>query len=395
MRFSRCSTKGRLVQAANDLGTIVREQGERFVRTHRTTAVQRRALVAIAACRTPALGGHLEQCDHCGHERRRWHSCRNRSCPKCGGAARAAWLEDREKELLPVPYFHVVFTVPEQLNILALSTPRVFYALLFRAAGTTLLEIARSKLHVLAGLLAILHTWSQTMMLHPHIHCVVPGGGFSERHGRWVSVKKPKFFLPVKVLSLRFRTNFCTMLDEAFAEGRLRIDESQFRCILALVRTRDWVVYCKAPFAGPRCVLRYLANYTHRIAISDYRIVHYGEGKVTFRYRDAHDGDKQKPMTLEVDEFLRRFLLHVPPPRFVRIRYFGFLANRLRAGKLEKARIDLAQHPGPVDLAAGPVPVSTLPSLSLALCPNCQSGRMIVIELLSPRSTAPSYQDSS
>lgn len=381
--------------AGSDLGTIVREQQDSFVRTHRTTAVQRKALSAIGACRRSAMGGHLEQCDHCGHKRLRWHSCRNRSCPKCGGAARAVWLQEREKELLPVPYFHVVFTVPDSLNILALSTPRVFYALLFRAVGTTLVEIARTKLHVLAGLLAILHTWSQTMMLHPHIHCVVPGGGFSDRHGRWVSVRKPKFFLPVKVLSLRFRTNLCALLEEAFDAGKLRIDGPEFRRILVLARTRTWVVYCKPPFAGPRAVLRYLANYTHRIAISDHRIIHYGDGRVTFRYRDAHDADKRKLMILEVGEFLRRFLLHVLPPRFVRIRYFGFLANRNRAGCIERARTDLARHPCPVDFAAAAVPPPTFPSLALTLCPNCQSGRMIVIELLSPGSTAPSYEDSS
>jgi len=376
------------VPAGSDLGTIVRDRVQSYLRTHRTTAAQRKALTAIGACRTSAMGGHMEQCDHCGHKILRWHSCRNRGCPKCGGAARAAWLEQRRTELLPVPYFHVVFTVPEQFNQLALACPRVFYDLLFRAVGATLLDLGHSRLHVLLGALCVLHTWSQTLILHPHIHCVVPGGGFSDLHGRWVSVRNPKFFLPVKVLSRRFRTNLCVLLEQAFARGALRIDAQPFRLLIAEVRVREWVVYCKPPFAGPDRVLSYLANYTHRIAISDRRIVRYDGARVSFLYRDSRGGNATKTMSLDADEFLRRFLLHVIPRRFVRIRYYGFLANRIRGANVVRARAFLGDHPCTVVTLS---PAQQSPSL----CPVCQIGVLIIIELFSPESGSPPFEDSS
>lgn len=372
----------------SDLGTIVRDQGPSFVHSHRTSAVQRKALRAIAACRTPAMGGHRERCDHCGHERIRWHSCRNRACPKCGGSARIAWLEQRQAEILPVPYFHVVFTIPEQLNGLAIANHRVFYDLLFRAVGTTLEEVGHSRLHVQLGLLSVLHTWSQTLVLHPHIHCVVPGGGFSHRNGRWVSVRSARFFLPVKVLSRRFRTNLCSLLEQRFTAGKLRVEASAFSSLLAQARTREWVVYCKPPFAGPDRVLRYLANYTHRIAISDHRLVRFDGTSVSFRYRDSASGDTQKVMTLDAQEFLRRFLLHVLPTRFVRIRYYGCLANRVRTRSIARARASLARVP----CRALPVPTQRPPA---SACPICETGLMIQFAPIPPQSAIPSFEDSS
>jgi Putative transposase/Transposase zinc-binding domain len=321
------------------------------------------------------------------------HSCRNRACPRCGAGARAEWLEARAAELLPVPYFHVVFTVPEELNVLALYAPRVFYDLLFRAAAQTLTDIARSRLHLQTGLLSVLHTWSQTLMLHPHIHCVVPGGGFSEDRARWIGVRKPAFFLPVKVLSRRFRTLLCSGLREAWSAGRLTIparviaDAVALDLLLARASRQDWVVYSKAPFGGPAQVLRYLGNYTHRIAISNSRILAFERERVTFRYRDSRTGQTDKTMTLEAAEFLRRFLLHVLPVRLVRIRYYGFMANRLRAGSIARARTLIGQR----DLSL-PSP-STQPDPNR--CPHCHEGTMRVIGPVEPHLLPPWYEDSS
>ncbi|MGH9463033.1 MAG: IS91 family transposase [Vicinamibacteria bacterium] len=336
--------------AESDLGAIVRTCGESYCRTHRTTAVQRKALRAIGACRTPALGGQRQQCDHCGYEHIQWHSCRNRACPRCQSSARREWLDARSAELLPVPYFHVVFTVPEELNVLALHAPRIFYDLLFRAVGATLTDVARSKLKLHAGALCVLHTWGQTLVLHPHIHCVVPGGGFSADRARWIGVRKPTFFLPVKVLSRRFRTHLCLSLRQAWDRGVLVVPErvlansAALDLLLTRLAAKEWVVYAKAPFGGPPQVLAYLANYTHRIAISNSRILGFDGERVSFRYRHYADDSVFKTMTLEAGEFLRRFLMHVVPSRFVRIRYYGFMANRLRANSIERARLLLHAH---------------------------------------------------
>lgn len=379
--------------AGSDLGTIVRERGTWFVAEHATTFQQRKALRAIAACRTPALGGTRHQCDHCGHEHIVWHSCRHRGCPQCGAAARAAWLAAREAELLAVPYFHVVFTVPDELNVFALHAPAVFYDLLFRAAGATLTEIGASRLDARLGALAVLHTWTQTLLLHPHVHCVVPGGGFSLDGSRWKGVRKPTFFLPFKVLSRRFRTNLTASLVEAWGSGKLNLpehllDQAAFHALIQHVRAIEWVVYAKPPFAGPACVLRYLANYTHRIAISNSRIVSFDGHSVTFNYRDSVHHNATRSMTLAVDEFLRRFLLHVLPPRLVRIRYYGFLANRLRSPSLARARALIGSR-----CAASP---TTRPSTSehlLERCPRCGAGHMHPVGPVDPMPVA--LNDSS
>jgi len=379
------------VIAEPDLGAIVRARSETFLRNRPSTVAQRKALRAIGACRTPALGGQRQHCDHCGHEHIQWHSCRNRSCPRCGAAARARWLDARRTELLPVPYFHVVFTVPEVLNLIALHAPRVFYGLLFRAAGHALVDVANSRLQIQPGCLSVLHTWGQTLTLHPHIHCVVPGGGFS-RHGRqWRSTAKSTFFLPVKVLSRRFRSLLIRFLREAWRGGTLQLpervlaDSVALDLLLARAAATDWIVYCKPPFGGPQQVLAYLANYTHRIAISNSRIVSFDGERVDFRYRDyAHD-NTEKFLSLDVDEFLRRFLLHVLPPRLVRIRYYGFLANRIRTRSIELARqlIDGRFLP--------PVP---LPTIDNHLCPHCGAGTLRVVGLVPPERPPPAHEDS-
>jgi hypothetical protein len=379
------------VDAEYDLGAIARARSEIFLRTRRTTSSQRKALRAISACRTPALGGQRQQCDRCGYEHIQWHSCRNRCCPRCGGAARLRWLDSRRAELLPVPYFHVVFTVPEALNIIALYAPRRFYDLLFRAAGATLLDVARSRLGIQPGCLAVLHTWGQTLTLHPHIHCVVPGGGFSLHDRRWRSTPKRTFFLPVKVLSRRFRTLLLGSLRDAWQEGTLRVppavisDSVALDLLLARCRATDWVVYCKPPFGGPQQVLTYLANYTHRIAISNSRILSFDGERVRFRYRDYAHGNTEKILELEVDEFLRRFLLHVPPRGLVRIRYYGFLANRTRARSVELARAWLAVR------AAVPSPLLAS-ALSEAHCPRCGTGTLRTAGYAPPERPPPPLQ---
>lgn len=292
-----------------------------------------------------------------------------------------------------MPYFHVVFTVPEELNVLALHAPRVFYDLLFRTVGATLTDIARSRLRAQIGALCVLHTWGQTLVLHPHVHCVIPGGGFSLDHTRWLVSRKPTFFLPVRVLSRRFRTLLCSALREAWCTGKLKVpptvvvDSVALDVLLARASAKEWVVYAKAPFGGPAQVLGYLANYTHRIAISNSRIVSFDGEHVTFRYRDYANGNPLKIMRLAANEFLRRFLLHVVPSRFVRIRYYGFMANRFRTNNLSRARQLIGEHP------------ITLPQRGVACdehrCPRCPEGIMRDTGHVDSAPASPGYEDSS
>lgn len=379
--------------AESDLGAIVRACGESFLSTHRTTPAQRKAMRAIGACRTPALGGVRQLCDRCGYEHIQFYSCRNRACPRCQALARHEWLEARKTELLSVPYFHAVFTVPEVLNVLALHAPGVFYDRLFRAVGATLTDIARSRLQAQIGMLCVLHTWGQTLVLHPHIHCVIPGGGLSLDGNRWIGLRKPTFFLPVRVLSRRFRTLLCNSLRQAWRDGTLKLpaavvaDSVALDLLLARASAKDWVVYAKPPFGGPSQVLAYLANYTHRIAISNSRILSFDRQHVTFRYRDYPNGNEQKSMSLAPDEFLRRFLLHILPSRFVRIRYYGFMANRVRTGNLARARELIGDKP-----IALPQPE---PSPVEHRCPHCGVGIMLDVGLVEPQPALPRYEDSS
>jgi hypothetical protein len=361
---------------------------------------QRRALRNLRDCRTAALGGHLQQCDRCGHRVILYNSCRNRHCPKCQASARAKWLAQRQAELLPVPYFHVVFTLPQELAHLALQNPKQIYNLLFRAASETLLTIAADPQHLGAsiGFLAVLHTWGQNLHLHPHLHCVVPGGGISADGSRWVACRK-NFFLPVRVLSRLFCKKFLKALRSMFRRGQLHLAgdlrylaaPSAFQSLCQKATRREWVVYAKPPFGGPERVLKYLARYTHRVAISNHRLRSLENGNVRFEWKDYAHGSHTKDMTLDAIEFIRRFLLHVLPSGFVRIRQFGLLANRVRKQKLEQCRALLgARHPLiTIDCHCGPEVKSEDPHR----CPVCTLGRLIVIELLVVQPTA--VQDTS
>ena len=348
-----------------DLRDIVVAVGARYLNERRTTPAQRKALTAIARCRTEEMGSVRAVCEKCGSEHVFFRSCRNRNCPRCQAAARHEWLNARERELLPVPYFHVVFTVPEELNQIALFCPEAFYAALLRAAGQALLDVARTRLRCELGALTVLHTWGQNLSLHPHVHCVVPGGGFSFDRGRWIATRKRSFLLPVKVLSRRFRTLLSVALGDACDKGMLDRSGpvSVFRPIIEQAARREWVVYAKPPFGGPRQVLAYLSRYTHRVAISNRRIVAFDGERVEFTWRDYADGNRNKVLSLDGIEFLRRFLMHVLPNRFVRIRDFGFLGNHHRTRRIEQARslIGSASPPYGRDTPKPPI-----------LCPDCR-----------------------
>jgi hypothetical protein len=374
------------------LGDVIRRFGPALVeqRGARLSPAQHAVLSTLGRCHTAALGGHLYRCDTCGAEHQAYNSCGNRHCPSCLGHKSAAWLKDREAELLPVPYFHVVFTVPEEVAALALGNKKVVYSVLFRAASETLLEVAANPEHLGAdlGFLAILHTWTQTLLHHPHIHCIVPGGGISPDGTRWVR-SRDDFFLPVRVLSSLFRGKFLAYLAEAERAGTLRFGGATaplatpagFASFLEEQRAKDWVVYAKPPFGSPEQVLKYLARYTHRVAISDRRIQGIHDDGVTFRYRDNLRGPQV--MTLGGVEFLRRFLLHVLPTGFVRIRYFGLLANRGRAKNLERCRELLAME-APATTASTPSEPAA-PSAAAEerdRCPYCGVGRLRAVALL-------------
>lgn len=375
-----------------EVADIFRRHGEAYRQAHagHLGRVERRFMGAIEACRTAALGGHAERCADCGLIRIAYNSCRNRHCPKCQGLARAEWLAARQAELLPVPYFHVVFTVSAPAAEIAFQNKATVYTLLFRAAAEALITIAADPRHLGAeiGVVAVLHSWGQTLQHHPHVHCVVPGGGLSpacpgqrSEGTRWIACR-PGFFLPVRVLSRLFRRFFLEGLQTAFAAGKLRFfgtlaglaSPAAFARQLAALRRIDWVVYAKRPFGGPEQVLAYLGRYTHRVAISNSRLVKLEDGQVSFRWRDYRRHDKVKTMTLAADEFIRRFLLHNLPDGFHRIRHYGFLANGQRAAKLALCR-QLRAVPPP---AAAPTPPADyrqryrqLTGLSLENCPCC------------------------
>jgi len=357
---------------------------------------QLKVMSAIETCRTAALGGHVERCQDCAHERVAYNSCRNRHCPKCQAQAREHWLAARERELLATSYFHVVFTVPHELNVLALDNPLVFYDLLFTASAQTLLKVARDPKHLGAeiGVISILHTWGQNLLLHPHVHCAIPAGGLSPDRSRWVR-SRYSFFLPVKVLSRVFCGKFCAGLKRLHHRQRLRCagpavalaDAKQFRRLLRRLHRQDWVVYAKPAFGGPKKVLRYLGRYTHRIAISNHRLLAFDGERVTFRWKDYARGGKQRSMTVMGTEFLRRFFLHVLPKGFVRIRYFGFLANRFRARCLSLCQQLLASdRPQPSTFSENPVNWH---------CPKCGATMMILRRLTAVELSRCEYFDTS
>lgn len=387
-----------------EVADILRGHGDRFLDRYRSSFdfQQLKAFRAIQRCRTAALGGHRDACPRCGYQAISYNSCRNRHCPKCQAQARERWLAARESELLATSYFHVVFTVPHELNVLALENPRLFYDLLFTAAAQTLLEIASDAKHLGAeiGVIAILHTWGQNLLLHPHIHCVIPAGGLSPDHRRWIRPPHP-FFLPVRVLSRIFRGKFIARLRRLHRRKKLQCagpaadlaDPRQFAKLLRRLHRHDWVVYAKPAFGGPMQVLRYLGRYTHRVAISNHRLLAFDQERVTFRWKDYARGGKQGPMTLAATEFLRRFFLHVLPKGFVRIRHFGFLANRFRASRLALSRQLLASSSA-TEERTGTHDVHS-EDACLWHCPCC-GGSMIVIERFTGEElSACTYFDSS
>lgn len=376
-----------------EMADIVRCAGQTFVERSRNwiTWQHQKVLLAITRCRTAALGGHRDRCTGCGQTTAiSYNSCRNRHCPKCQGNARQRWLEARQRELLPTRYVHVVFTLPRELAPLALQNKRVIYNLLFHSSAATLLEVARDPRHLGAeiGFFSVLHTWDQRLQHHPHIHCVVPAGGLSLDHTHWVHTRY-SFFLPIKVLSRVFRGKFVAALKRASTAGNLRFygDLNQlaqpkiFSAWLRPLFRHDWVVYCKPPFGGPEHALRYLGAYTHRVAISNHRLVSLAHGQVTFRWRDSAHRNQKRRMTLPVEEFLRRFLLHLLPPGFVRIRNFGFLANRRRARLLPLCFRLLQSSAENLQPTASPAADHPHPS-PLWHCPVC-GGTMHVVERLS------------
>jgi hypothetical protein len=382
---------------AVELADIFRAHGSAYRRTHALSRAQRRAMRAIETCRTAALGGHRETCDTCGAERLAYNSCRNRHCPKCQTLAKERWIEARRAELLPVEYFHVVFTLPHALNALAQGNPRVLYTLLFRTVAATLTTFARDPRHLggeLGGT-AILHTWGQNLSQHLHLHCVVPGGALSPDGTRWIAAP-PGFLFPVRALAQVFRGKYLAALQRAFTTGQLVFagsvaglaEPAAFAAWLADLRQHAWVVYAKRPFGGPTQVLEYLGRYTHRVALSNERLVSHADGVVHFRWKDYTDGARVKVMALEAEEFIRRFLLHVVPGGFVRIRHFGFLANRTRRAKLAQCRALLAPPLAPAAAAIESVAalMLRLTGIDIERCPVCANGRLHVTEILPPSS---------
>jgi hypothetical protein len=378
-----------MTQPSLEVADIIRTHGDQFLdgQPGWFTFQHLKVYRAITACRTQALGGHLDQCSQCGYRVISYCSCRNRHCPQCQTNARNQWLEARSKELLAVGYFHVVFTLPHQFVGLALQNKRVIYDLLFQTCGETLLEVAADPKHLGAeiGFLTVLHTWGQNLLAHPHIHCVIPTGGLSPDHTAWVHPRY-QFFLPVEVLSRVFRGKFTDALTRAFRKGKLVFHGrlrclshgKMFRALLRSVFTHDWVVYAKKPFGSPEHVLQYLARYTHRVAISNHRLISLDDDQVTFRWKDYAHGNKKRKMTLSANEFLRRFFLHVLPHGFVRIRFFGFLANRSRAKLLPLCRKLLEM---PSQEPASAVPVADARPPAGWKCPCC-SGPMLIIGTL-------------
>lgn len=375
-----------------EVADIFRAAGGSFLHHNRSHIAwpQLKAMRAIERCRTAALGGHRDHCSGCGQDLGlSYNSCRNRHCPKCQAQARHQWIARRIADLVPAGYFHVVFTVPHQLSALMLQNKRVLYSLLFRASSETLLEVASNPKHLGAeiGFLGVLHTWGQTLEHHPHVHYVVPQGGFNADRSAWIGPRTPRFFLPVKVLSEVFRGKFVDYLRRLFRRGKLQFHGSlrflaeprAFARFLQSLHHHKWVAYAKKPFGGPEYVLRYLAQYTHRVAISNHRLLSFEDGKVTFRWRDYAHGNKKRKMTLAAPEFIRRFLLHVLPRGFVRIRQFGWMANCCRRRLAALCRSLLPAQPMPSALSEAGTPLN-----SPRCCPFC-GGAVAVAEIFSAR----------
>jgi hypothetical protein len=386
-----------------EVADVIRQYGEAFLNRHGSwlSGTQTQTLRDLARCRTQALGGHVERCLDCGRERIAYNSCRNRHCPKCQAMTRAGWLVEQASHLLPVEYFHVVFTLPSEVAELTRVNRVALYDLLFQAASATLREVAANpkRLGAQVGTLMVLHTWGQNLHHHPHVHAVVTGGGLScdkrgnaEERPRWVSCRRG-FFLPVRVLSRVFRGKYLDGLRKLFAADQLNLsgrwqaltDPQAFACFLTPLYRKDWVVYAKRPFGGPQQVLKYLARYTHRVAISNSRLVDVADGRVTFRYKDYADANQSKSMTLSADEFLRRFVQHVLPKGFVKIRHYGLLANRRREECLALCRRLLLVETVRAELSEGVTEVGGEAASMIRSCPHCGSQRIFCLALPSTK----------
>ncbi|WP_233799702.1 IS91 family transposase [Paraburkholderia sp. HP33-1] len=390
------------MKAPLELADVLRRHGPAYRHLHADSLdrEQRRVMRAIEQCRTAALGGHVEQRDTCGHQRIAYNSCGNRHCPKCQSLARAQWLERRQADLLPVPYFHVVFTVPQEIAAIAFQNKRIVYDILFQATAETLQTIAADPRHLGAtiGFIALLHTWGQNLVHHQHLHCVIPGGGLAADGTRWVACR-PGFFLPVRVLSRLFRRLFLERLQQAFDTGALRFfpslahlsEPGQFARYLSGLRRTEWVVYAKEPFGGPQQVLNYLGRYTHRVAISNNRLISQTDRHVTFRWKDYRHPGRPRVMSLDSHEFLRRFLLHVLPHGLQRIRHYGLLSNRLRESSLTACRRLLGAPSNETPETSRPDyrdHYAHLTGRSLRDCPVCKHGHMVCVEYLLPGAPA-------
>jgi len=375
-----------------EVADIMRKGFYNFQKNRKLPVNKIKAVDAIIKCRTAALGGHTDACDECGSIRISYNSCRNRHCPKCQFLAKEKWLHKRMKELLPVQYFHVVFTVPNELNLLMLNNPKEMYKLFFKAASQTVIDLANDKFKATTGMLAILHTWGQNLSYHPHLHCVIPGGGLSDNKQKWVHSKK-KYLLPVKIMSAVFKGKFLELLKKAYKSDSLKFTgeisnysyPNRFKALLESLYSKSWVVYTKKPFGGPEKVLKYLGRYTHRIAIANKRILRHENDKVTFIWKDYKDSNKKKIMTLNSEEFIRRFMLHILPSGFFKIRYFGILSNRIR-----KEMTDICRKILNVKEIFGGIAkdwkdfMLELTGVDVRICPCCGKGNMITVSSAHP-----------
>ena len=378
-------------QGRPELADIFRHYGQSYAKTHRLSAAQQKVMRAVETCRTAELGGHLKRCERCGFEHPTYNSCRNRHCPKCQSLAKAQWLQKQTAELLPVGYFHLVFTLPHRLNGLILAHKKILLSLLFKAVSETLLEFGRRRFGGTVGILTVLHTWDQTLKDHFHLHCLVPAGALSLDQSCWIKARR-NFLFPVKALSMVFRGKFLDLLKQAGAKGSIEITSERLKAL----RNKSWIVYAKKPFGSSQTVLDYLGRYTHRVALSNDRILKVDSGEVILSYRDRKDGDRKKSMTLDAQEFIRRFLLHVLPDGFMRIRHFGFLANRSKKHLLPQCRKLLGLSPALPEIPkrSAQVLLRELTGFDLSRCPSCKLGTMIIIGELPPRMSSLRWDSS-
>ncbi len=387
-----------------EVAGIFRMYGKEYIEMQKQPAYILKTIGAIEKCRTSSLGGHMEKCDKCGHKRISYNSCRNRHCPKCQSLAREKWITERKKELLPVKYFHIVLTIPEELNRIALQNKKIVYDILFKAGSETLLKLGKDEKHLGGelGIIAVLHTWGQNLTEHPHLHCIVPGGGLSTRENKWEKPKKSKrkdFFIHVNVISDLFKKKFLYYIKKVYDKGELQFlgkieglnDHGGFKQLLNELYSKKWITYCKHPFGGPEQVINYLGRYTHRVAISNHRIKSIEGGRITFGYKDYRDCNKTKEMTLEAGEFIRRFLLHVLPDNFYKIRYYGILSSRNKKIKLTQCMRILGIQEKiteeSVTTKSWKEMLYELTGVDVTQCPECKKGKMILVETMMARSS--------